>query len=253
MGDYREFFATMIESKDFSNLSRAHETNFKNAVKSIKAGITPVIIDNTHIKANEAKKILVKALELGLDDKMIRIEDIGTNGLTAEALANRNTHGVPLEKIETMIQSHKSVGGLTVKKILESKDMFKQSNILFSAVVLDIASKTSLLDRFDVLIPKDWTIIAHHMTICLGELKDKSSLGKEVTLRVVGFGKSDMAMAAKVEGHETKNDTPHITLAVNPDGGMPKMSNEITKWQDIKPFFVKGVVTEISKIAKKDD
>lgn len=127
MGDYREFFTTMIESKDFSNLSRAHETNFKNAVKSLKAGITPVIIDNTHIKANEAKKIVVKALELGLDDKMIRIEDIGTNGLSAEALANRNTHGVPLEKIQSMIESHKSVGGLTVKKILESKDFFYKS------------------------------------------------------------------------------------------------------------------------------
>lgn len=129
----------------------------------------------------------------------------------------------------------------------------KQSNILYSAVVLDNASKTTLLDRFDILIPKDWTIIAHHMTICLGELKDKTNIGKEVTLKVIGVGVSDMAMAAKVEGYETKNDIPHITLAINPDGGMPKMSNEITKWQDIKPFFVKGVVTEVSKTQKKDD
>ena len=253
MGDYRTFFATMIESKDFSNLSRAHETNFKNAVNSIKAGISPVIIDNTHIKANEAKKIVVKALELGLDENMIRIEDIGTNGLNAEALANRNTHGVPLEKIETMIQSHKSVGKLTVKKIIESKDMFKQSDILFSAVVLDQASKTILLERFDMLIPKDWKVITHHMTICLGELKDKSDIGKEVTLRVFGVGTTDMAMAAKVDGYNSLNDVPHITLAINPDGGMPKMSNEITKWQDVKPFFVKGIVTEISKSPKKDD
>jgi predicted kinase len=260
-GDYREFFVKMIESKDYSELHKAHDTNFKNAVESIKAGISPVIIDNTHIKANEAKKILVKALEMGLDEANITIADIGTNGLDAEVLAERNTHGVPLDKIEAMIQSHTSVGELTIKKILDSKDMFKISPILYSAVVLDAASQTKLLipDNYNMEPPDGWVLgtkdgkYYDHMTICLGPLKDKTDIGKEVTLTVTHVGKSDMAMAFKVEGYTSKNEIPHITLAVNPDGGAPKMSNQITKWQDVKHFNVKGIVTEISRYKKKDE
>jgi len=262
MGDYRAFFAVMIESKDYAALHKAHDTNFKNAKKSMKAGVSPVIIDNTNIKANEPKKFVVEALTMGYDDANIQIVDVGTGGLDAEALATRNSHGVPLDKIEAMIQSHASVGELTLKKILEAKDMFKISPILYSAVVLDKASITKLLQvagSYPAEIPENWIMgkeakyFCDHMTICLGPLKDKSDLGKEVTITVTHVGVSDMAMAFKVEGYPTKNLVPHITLAVNPEGGMPKMSNEITKWQDLKHFVVKGVVTEISRYKKKDE
>ena len=114
-GDYNKFFADMKESKDFAPLARAHSTNYKNIIKSISEGVSPVIVDNTNIKANEAKQILVKALEMGLSENMISIVDIGTNGLTAEALADRNTHGVPLEKIQSMIESYKSCFNLSVE------------------------------------------------------------------------------------------------------------------------------------------
>jgi hypothetical protein len=275
MGDYREFFAKMMvvqaaeeakkkaakeagevyESKvnAFAPLGKAHDTNYKNAVKSITTGISPVIMDNTHIKANEAKKIVVKALELGLDENNIKIVDVGTGGLDAKALFERGTHGVPLEKLESMIKAHKSVGELTVQKILESKDMYPTSPILYSAVVLDNASRTKLLDMIAGFIPADWTVVAHHMTICLGQLKDKTDVGKEVSLVVTNIGKTDKAMAVRVSGYESKNDNPHITIALNPDGGTAKMSNEITKWQDVKHFVVKGIVTEISRYTKKDD
>ena len=56
-------------------------------------------------------------------------------------------------------------------------------------------------------------------------------------------------MAVMVDGYPSKNAIPHITLAVNPDGGKPVMSNDISKWQNVKPFFVTGVVTEILKNA----
>jgi hypothetical protein len=56
-----------------------------------------------------------------------------------------------------------------------------------------------------------------------------------------------MAMAVQVEGYPSKNAIPHVTIAVNPDGGKPAMSNEITKWQDVKRFVISGVVTEIKK------
>jgi hypothetical protein len=72
-------------------------------------------------------------------------------------------------------------------------------------------------------------------------------VGEEVVLTVTDVGLSDMAMAVKVSGYPSKNDIPHITIAVNPDGGKPVMSNQITNWRPIKKFMVNGVVTEIKK------
>ena len=56
-----------------------------------------------------------------------------------------------------------------------------------------------------------------------------------------------MAMAVQVEGYPSKNETPHVTIAINPDGGKPVMSNQIAKWQDVKQFNIMGVVSEIKK------
>ena len=246
-GDYNEFFAKMIANKDFTPLSRAHSTNLNNAIASMKAGVTPVIVDNTNIKQNEPKAYVIAALEMGYADNNIKFVDIGSAGLEAAELAKRNSHGVPLEKIEQMIASHTGQGEMTLRKVLDSKDMYKQSDVLYSAVVLDRASKTFLLDFVDDLIPEDWKVFAHHMTINLGELKDKTDVGKEVTLTVTDVGMSDMAMAVKVTGYQTKNEIPHITIAVNPDGGKPAMSNQITNWRPVKKVMLNGVVTEIKK------
>jgi len=186
-------------------------------------------------------------LEMGFDENNISIVDVGTRGLSAQQLAESNTHGVPLDKIQMMIQSHKSVGELTVKKILESKDMYKQSNVLYSCVLLDNQSRTTLLSIIGNKIPEGWKVIAHHMTINMGELKDKTDIGKNITLTVEELGLSDMAMAVKVSGYQSKNNIPHITIAINPNGGKPVMSNEITNWTPIRKFMINGVVTEITK------
>lgn len=246
-GDYRVFFDKMVKSEDFTPLSRAHSTNLKNAVKSMTEGVSPVIVDNTNIKANEAKNYVVSALKMGYDDANISIVDVGSNGLSASVLAERNTHGVPMDKIEKMIQSHKTVGNLTLTKILESKDMFKQSDVLYSAVLLDTASRTKLLSMVGGSIPNGWSVIAHHMTIVFGKGVDKEEVGKNVVLTVTRLGLSDMAMAVNVSGYPSNNAIPHITIAVNPNGGKPVMSNDITKWQDIKPFMVSGIVTEFKR------
>jgi predicted kinase len=246
-GDYREFFANMIATGDFSALSKMHSQNLKDAIASMKAGVTPVIVDNTNIKQNEPKAYVVAALEMGFADNNIKFVDVGTAGLEAQQLAARNTHGVPLEKIEAMIASHTAQGPLTLKSVLESKDMYNKSNVLYSCVLLDKASHNKLIDRFALDIPDGWKTFAHHMTITMGELKDKTDIGKEVILKVTKVGLSDMAMAVQVEGYPSKKAVPHVTLAINPNGGKPVMSNNITKWQDIKPFFITGFVTEITK------
>lgn len=244
-GDYREFFAKMIANKDFSPLSRAHSTNLKNAIQSMKNGVTPVIVDNTNLGQNESKSYVVAALEMGYDDNNIKFVDIGTAGLEAAELAKRNSHGVPLDKIEMMIDKHTKEGPLTLKSVLGTKDMYKQSDVSYSAVVLDPASKSRLLEFVGDKIPQGWNVYAHHMTINMGPLKDKTDIGKNVTITVTALGLSDMAMAVKVDGYTTKNVTPHITVAVNPNGGKPMMSNDITKWQDIKTFNLIGTVTEV--------
>lgn len=249
-GDYSGFFTKMIESKDFTELSRVHSANFNEAVTSMKEGVTPVIVDNTNIKLNEAKNYVKAALTMGYADENIKFVDVGTAGLTAEVLAERNTHGVPLDKIEQMMASHKGQGEMTLKRVLESKDMYKESEVLYSCVLLDKASHNALIERLRDRIPNSWKIYAHHMTINLGPLKDKSGLGKKVDLTVTKVGKSDMAMAVQVEGYPSKNAIPHVTIAVNPDGGKPKDSNDITKWQDVKRFAISGVVTEIKKDGK---
>ena len=246
-GDYNEFFAKMIAAKDFSPLSRAHSTNLRNAITSMKSGESPVIIDNTNIKQNESKAYVVAALEMGYADNNIKFVDIGSAGVEAAELAKRNAHGVPLDKIEMMIASHTAQGPLTLQSVLGSKDMYKQSDVLYSCVLLNNQSKSTLLSMVGNKIPEGWKVFAHHMTINMGELKDKTDLGKEVTLTVEALGLSDMAMAVRVSGYETKNEIPHITVAVNPEGGKPVMSNQISNWQPIKSFMIKGVVTEIKK------
>jgi len=246
-GDYNEFFAKMIASGDFSDLGRVHSTNKKNAIASITSGVSPVIIDNTNIKQNEPKEIVVAALKLGLADNNIKFVDIGAAGLEAEELAKRNSHGVPLEKIEQMIASHTGQGAMTLKSVLDAKDMYKPSKI--AMVVLDKTSVDKLIKAVRHFAPAEWKTFAHHMTInfgkgLTGDVKD--DLGKTVSLRAVAVGKSDMAMAVRIEGYYSDNKIPHITVAVNVDGGgKPVMSNKITDWRDLPSYInLNGVVTE---------
>lgn len=247
-GDYRAFFKEMQESNNFTNLNRMHSKNLVEAKKSMEAGITPVIVDNTNIKANEAKMYVTSALVLGYADENIKIVDVGTGGLDAQALAERNTHGVPIEKIRKMIDSHKSVGPLTLKMIMESKDMYKDSDVLYSAVLLDAKSRSELLAKHGYVIPENWKTIAHHMTIAFGKgIENKAELGRTVALTVQKIGISDMAIAVAVNGYPSKNAIPHITLAVNPEGGKPVMSNQIENWYTCEWMELTGTVVEIKK------
>jgi predicted kinase len=254
-GDYRAFFQKMIESKSYMALGWKHKKNLNNATRAVADGVSPVIVDNTNIKHADAKAYVVMALEAGLADENIKFEDVGTAGLDAETLAGRNTHGVPLDKIQAMMASHKGQGEITLESVLNKKDMYKEkpkSDISYSCVLFGPNVSNALLEQdYPIEIPSDWKKYAHHMTINLGELKDKSKLNRSVALDVFAVGISDKAMAVKVRAQPwddqniSNNAIPHITLAVNPDGGKPVMSNDITKWQDIKVFTVVGVVTEI--------
>ena len=121
-----------------------------------------------------------------------------------------------------------------------------KKSISYSAVVLDHESSELLLDTFNSEIPDGWKKYAHHMTISLGKaVEDENLLGSVQTLIVTQIGKSDMAVAVRVEGFPSKNKIPHITLAVNPEGGKRFMSNKIEEWEDIVPFEITGEVRNI--------
>jgi len=124
------------------------------------------------------------------------------------------------------------------------------SNVSYSAVVLDDRSRTRLIERFAGQFPEGWDVVAHHMTINLGEIDPNlvKYLGMPVRLSVNDFAMDDKVMAVGVSGFESHNAKPHITLAVNKmEGGKPVMSNNLTDWKKLKrPLLITGKVTEIS-------
>jgi hypothetical protein len=132
------------------------------------------------------------------------------------------------------------------KYLNNAKIISEDHSVKYSAVVLTEESRSLLLQTFGNDIPEGWKRIAHHMTIVFAKgLDNKEDIGKEVVLTVKELGISDMAIAVKVDGYPSKNKIPHITLAVNPVGGKPVMSNDITDWFIVSPLKLSGVVTEI--------
>ena len=133
----------------------------------------------------------------------------------------------------------------------EDGEMMK---ISYSAVVLDKLSQQKLVGVFKPMIPKDWEIIADHMTIKMGALENGSQAkedmnnGTTITLNVKDYAINDMVMAVRVEGYETQNAIQHITLAVNRKAGAkPVMANKLTDWKElIFPLVLTGKVTEVN-------
>jgi hypothetical protein len=125
------------------------------------------------------------------------------------------------------------------------------SNIAYSAVVLDQKSRLRLVEKFMPQIPEGWVIIADHMTINLGEIDPEYEkyleLPMQIKLSVNEIAMDDKVVAVSVSGFESKNPKPHITLAVNKQGGgKPSMSNKLTNWEKLKrPFYVTGKVKEV--------
>jgi len=124
------------------------------------------------------------------------------------------------------------------------------SNVSYSAVVLDERSRKRLIKKFNSIIPEGWTVIAHHMTINLGEINPEYEkyLGMPIRLTVDDIAVNDKVMAVGVSGFYSQNAKPHITLAVNKSaGGKPMMSNNLTNWKKINtPLMLTGIVTEVS-------
>src|SRR5688572_23533164 len=78
---------------DRSKIPAAHKWNQKRALEAIASGVTPLVIDNTNMKAWEPKPYVVAALQSGY---VVEIVEPATEWKfnVAECVA-RNKHGVP--------------------------------------------------------------------------------------------------------------------------------------------------------------
>ena len=130
---------------------------------------------------------------------------------------------------------------------------------IYVGVFIDNFAKMANLKALvenNVVIPDDWKLFNHHMTIVFNngsqEAEDlydevKKNLGKKKHLIVTGIGVSDDAIAVRVIGDmPMANKIPHITIAT-PKNGKPVNSNYITKWFDIEPYTICGTIEQFAK------
>ena len=121
------------------------------------------------------------------------------------------------------------------------------NKVLYSAILLNDESSKALWNHIKDRVPKEWKKYCHHMTINLGQLKNREDIGREVTLTAYEYGIDDRAAAVKVNGFSRDGGgIPHITVAVNWDnGGRPKHSNDIKNWVSISQIDINGIIEEV--------
>ncbi len=111
-----------------------------------------------------------------------------------------------------------------------------------------VISSQSILSSFK--IPEGWISYANHMTINLGGAKENiiKLIGQDIDFSLVAVAQDDKVMAAKVQSSvPSVNETPHITLAVNSQGGKPMMSAKLTDWKPINPIQLQGKILEVAQ------
>lgn len=102
---------------DPSLLGKNHALNFQRAEAAMTKGITPVVIDNTSTRFYEMKKYVEAAQRYGY--KVEFREPETPWAWNADELAKRNTHGVPRDAIQKMIDRFEK--NPTVEKVLQSR------------------------------------------------------------------------------------------------------------------------------------
>jgi len=131
----------------------------------------------------------------------------------------------------------------------------KMRNISYTAVVIDHASRTKLLETLGVgtgLEAAGWEIIAHHMTINMGDASKGPAadmVGEQVHLSAKTLAEDDKVMAVGVSTDvPSTNDIKHITIAVHRgNGGKPFHSNRLQNWRSIPTIHLTGIVTEVPR------
>ena len=134
------------------------------------------------------------------------------------------------------------------RKPLGTDESIKKSK-KYCGVLLDKESQNKLKQLFSSLIPENWSIKCHHMTIDPFN-ECTVGIGESVNLMLTHFGRNDKVCAVKVVGYKgkTNNAFPHVTIAVNESaGGKAKDSNTITDWTPIsKHITLTGTIENLN-------
>lgn len=102
---------------DGKKISQAHAWNQGRCEGAMMSGVEHVIIDNTNTQAWEAKPYCLLAERFGYQVNFVTADTPWA--LDAEECAKRNSHGVPLESIKTMLARFEPT--LTLAGCLKSK------------------------------------------------------------------------------------------------------------------------------------
>jgi hypothetical protein len=131
---------------------------------------------------------------------------------------------------------------------------------MYTGVILNCEDQQLLFERFRPLLnlylpnfvdrsPQEQPL-GHHMTMNMGPCKHRTLLGKKVLLTLDAWAADERVCAVRVKDHTgvyCDNETPHITLYVNPSrGGSPRHSNGLLSWVPLEEeIVVTGVVMEV--------
>lgn len=162
----------------------------------------------------------------------------GLSKFSVNFVENGDSNHLPVE-LETEVVNY-----LTAKYKVEVVELTKLPE--YYGIVLDDSSRNILLEKFKDIIPSDWRIFAHHMTVVHCSQYRKQVLaydyarcneGEYVELSINSIGISDDAIAVAVSTTvPSGNALKHITLAV-PVKGNPYKSNLIIDWKPIDVTF----------------
>jgi tRNA nucleotidyltransferase/poly(A) polymerase/2'-5' RNA ligase len=205
------------------------------AAQELLTGKYPKILGDLAINGNDLTEIGFKSKEIGNMLKSLLLN------IYADKIKNNK------EELLNFAEQNKSRSGEVFDGIA-----------VYSGVILDEESRQKLIKVFSRMIPKDWEIITHHMTIKTGRLDPDSNEKKDiennktVELSVLDYAMDDKVMAVGVKGYPSQNTKPHITLGVNRnDDGKPAMSNNLTNWKPLGfPLKLTGKVREIEEEIK---
>lgn len=122
---------------------------------------------------------------------------------------------------------------------------------VYGGAFLDETSKEIIRENFKEYIPEGWKELIDHYTIVFNDNSEgndewkkwvEKNIGKTVELDIISIGVSDKAIAVGAIGVPSRNEHPHITLAVG-NGGKPVDSNKIINWSMIEnPFLVSAKI-----------